>query len=68
MHYTINEGQKVKIIDALRFAADTGNARAAQEWNKLADYLEVLEPDQEPIPQSLKSPEETVNSHPALFV
>ncbi|EKV00468.1 hypothetical protein Lepto7375DRAFT_2584 [Leptolyngbya sp. PCC 7375] len=45
MNYIINESQKGKIIDALRFAADIGNARAAQEWNKLADYLEVLEPE-----------------------
>ena len=45
MNYIINESQKRKIIDALRFAADIGNARAAQEWNKLADYLEVIEPE-----------------------
>ncbi|MEM8612042.1 MAG: hypothetical protein AAGF93_08490 [Cyanobacteria bacterium P01_H01_bin.105] len=44
MNYTITESQKEKIIDALRFAADTGNARAAHEWKRLADYLEVLEP------------------------
>ncbi|NEZ54990.1 hypothetical protein [Adonisia turfae] len=45
MNYIINESQKGKIIDALRYAADIGNARAAQDWNKLADYLEVLEPE-----------------------
>ncbi|MBT9314243.1 hypothetical protein [Leptothoe spongobia] len=44
MNYIITESQKDKIIDALRFAADTGNARAAHEWKKLADYLEVLDP------------------------
>ena len=43
MEYTITESQKQKIIDALRFAADNANARAAKEWAKLADYLEVLE-------------------------
>ncbi|MEA5466478.1 hypothetical protein [Leptothoe sp. PORK10 BA2] len=44
MNYTITESQKTKIIDALRFAADTANVRVAREWNKLADYLEVLDP------------------------
>lgn len=44
MNYTITESQKDKIINALRFAAEAGNARAAHEWEKLADYLEVLDP------------------------
>ena len=44
MEYIVTESQKRIIIDALRFAADSGNARAAKEWTKLADYLEVLEP------------------------
>ncbi|MEM9265901.1 MAG: hypothetical protein AAGA46_10300 [Cyanobacteria bacterium P01_F01_bin.13] len=55
MNYTITESQKEKIIDALRFAADTANARVAHEWNKLADYLEVLEPVKETAIKSLKS-------------
>ncbi len=42
MNYTITESQKRKIINALRFAADKAPASAAQEWTKLADYLEVL--------------------------
>lgn len=56
MNYTITDSQKAKIIDALRFAADTANARVAHEWNKLADYLEVLEPVKKTSPTSLKSP------------
>ncbi|MGD1854296.1 MAG: hypothetical protein ACFB2W_08585 [Leptolyngbyaceae cyanobacterium] len=44
MEYTITDSQRQKIIDALRFAADSGNPRAAKDWAKLADYLEVLEP------------------------
>lgn len=55
MNYTITESQKVKIIDALRFAADTGNPRAAHEWKKLADYLEVLEPEKSLATKSVKS-------------
>lgn len=53
--YTITESQKDKIIDALRFAADTGNPRAAQEWKRLADYLEVLDPGQPSKAQPVKS-------------
>lgn len=68
MRYAINESQKDQIINALRFAADTGNARAAQEWNKLADYLEVLEPQKEPTAQPLKSSSEPVSSPSALSV
>ena len=48
MNYTITESQKRKIIDALRFGADTANARVAHDWNRLADYLEVLEPTKLP--------------------
>lgn len=44
MEYIVTETQKRIIIDALRFAADSGNPRAAKDWTKLADYLEVLEP------------------------
>ena len=44
MEYIVTESQKRIIINALRFAADSGNPRAAKEWSKLADYLEVLEP------------------------
>ncbi len=65
MHYIIHESQKRKIIDALRFAADTANARVAQEWNKLADYLEVLEPEKTPN-QSPESSLESANSASAL--
>ena len=66
MEYIITESQKGTIIAALRFAADTGNTKAAQEWNRLADYLEVLEAEAPKIPASLTSPSEPVNSHPAL--
>ena len=45
MNYTITEKQKQKIINALRFAAETAPASAAQEWTKLADYLEVIIPN-----------------------
>ena len=43
MKYIVTESQKKIIISALRFAAENGNARAAKDWTKLADYLEVLE-------------------------
>ena len=52
MQYTITASQKQKIIDALRFAADKANANAAREWNKLADYLEVLESTPQPAGRS----------------
>ncbi|MEL7506482.1 MAG: hypothetical protein AAFN42_04040 [Cyanobacteria bacterium J06554_1] len=57
MNYTITESQKRKIIDALRFAADTANARAAGDWSRLADYLEVLDPGKIPA----QSPEEATS-------
>lgn len=57
MNYTITESQKRKIIDALRFAADTANVRAASEWSRLADYLEVLDPGK----VSAQSPEEAAS-------
>lgn len=43
MKYIVTESQKKIIISALRFASESGNARAAKEWTKLANYLEVLE-------------------------
>jgi deferrochelatase/peroxidase EfeB len=66
MEYIITEHQKGKIIAALRFAADTGNTKAAKDWNKLADYLEVLEPEKPQTPPSLTSSSESGNPQSVL--
>lgn len=63
MQYIINESQKGRIIDALRFASDTANARVAHEWNKLADYLEVLEPEK----MVNQSPESSESATPSAL-
>lgn len=54
MKYIVTESQKKIIISALRFASENGNARAAKEWTKLANYLEVLEPEKVVINESSK--------------
>ncbi|MEM7793446.1 MAG: hypothetical protein AAF579_03220 [Cyanobacteria bacterium P01_C01_bin.118] len=56
MKYIVTESQKKIIISALRFAAENGNARAAKDWTKLADYLEVLEAEKVVVNEASKAP------------